>query len=130
MKLFCDNCGFKREVTDEWRGGGCQPGHSIGERIYRCTYCASDVIQPVFYGKLIDQTFDEACAIKFKIGRAEHGPVFLNNPVEEIDMELIDARNYADEAIRQGFDLAEMNHIIAKIRELDVLVRKVYLSRT
>ena len=79
-------------------------------------------------GKLIDVSFDQACDEKFRIGRAEHGPVFLRNPIEEIDMELIDGVNYAKEAIRQGYDRDALEHIINKLKEVDEMVRKLFVA--
>jgi hypothetical protein len=71
-------------------------------------------------------SLDEACEKKFQIGRAEHGPVFLRNPIEEIDMELIDGVNYAREAIRQGYDAQALEIIISKLKEVDNMVRQLY----
>jgi len=36
-------------------------------------------------------------------GREQYGPVFSGHPLEELDEELLDAINYAEEAARHGF---------------------------
>ena len=96
--------------------------------IWQCSVCFHEIVQPILVGKLIDRSFDDACDQKFQIGRAEHGPVFLNNPLEEIDMELIDAVNYSNEGIRRGYDSEALQVIIAKLKEVDALVRELYFA--
>jgi hypothetical protein len=124
MKLFCTNCNLKRETQDCWR---TVPGlHQLN--IWQCSVCFHEIVQPILVGKLIDRSFDDACDQKFQIGRAEHGPVFLNNPLEEIDMELIDAVNYSNEGIRRGYDSEALQVIIAKLKEVDALVRELYFA--
>lgn len=94
-----------------------------------CETCETVIAVPIIdTDKFIDITFDEARQQKFALGRAEHGPVFLRNPIREIDMELIDAMNYADEAIRQGFDARAVAEIQSKLQEVDRLVRALYHS--
>lgn len=121
MKLFCPECKKKNDVSDLWRvENQC--------RIYGCSICGSEVPQRFITQPLISFPFDEARAIKFQIGRAEHGPVFLNHPVVEIDMELIDAVNYAEEAIKQGYDKTALETIISKLKDVDKMVRDLYKS--
>lgn len=133
MKLYCSRCEEKTEVD--------YPSMVIGppaydkyeetetEAYWACTTCETIIVEPLIQGKFIDMPFDTARAEKFRIGRAEHGPVFLRDPLEEVDMELIDAVNYCEEGIRQGIDEASMREIILKLHEADVLVRKLYRER-
>jgi hypothetical protein len=55
--------------------------------------------------RLIDLPTDEARAIKWQLGREKYGPDFVGDPLEELDAELLDAMNYAEEAARQGYDV-------------------------
>jgi len=122
MRLFCLQCNGKRDVKN--------PGERLinSEELWTCTVCEGTVRLPILRDKLINMPFETACLEKFKVGRAEHGPVFLNNPVEEIDMELVDAVNYALEAIKQGYDKARMEIIVSKLKEVDSLVRELYVA--
>jgi hypothetical protein len=52
--------------------------------------------------RLIDLPTDEARAIKWQRGREKYGPDFVGDPLEELDAELLDAINYAEEAARRG----------------------------
>jgi hypothetical protein len=120
MMFYCHFCQKKNEVDY----------HTSTESytIYMCSACGTQIPVPLPVEKLIDVPFDSALSLKFQRGRVEHGPVFLRNPVQEIDEELIDAMNYADEAIRQGFDIDIMNVIKLRLREVDELVRMVYYN--
>lgn len=131
--MYCPKCKQKEEVDYPSLVLG-PPAYDKYEEtdtevFWACTVCETIIVEPVLQGKLIDMPFDVARAEKFKIGRAEHGPKFLNDPVEEIDMELIDAVNYAEEAIRQGYDVERMNNIIDRLKEVDCLVRAMYQDR-
>ena len=56
--------------------------------------------------KLIHLPIEEARAAKWRRGREQYGPVFIGHPLEELDEELLDAMNYAEEAARRGFPMA------------------------
>jgi hypothetical protein len=58
--------------------------------------------------KLIHLPIEEARAAKWRRGRERYGPVFRGHPLEELDEELLDAMNYAEEAARWGFPMAEI----------------------
>lgn len=130
MKLFCTNCNSKQEV--EWvhitpvEVEDDPPSPRWYLELRRCSRCESTIRNPILKGKLIDVPFEQSCQEKFRLGRAEHGPVFLRNPLEEIDMELIDGVNYAMEALRQGYDKATLETIIFKLKDVDVLVRNLH----
>lgn len=136
MKLFCTYCKKKQEVEkpsiaflcENHRGGNRKQDGTETEEWWGCLTCRNVITMPILQGRLIDMPFDAARYEKFKIGRAEHGPVFLRNPIEEIDMELIDAVNYAKEAIRQGYDRDALEHIINKLKEVDEMVRKLFVA--
>lgn len=137
MKLFCYYCDSKQEVEkpsiaflcENHRGGNRKQDGTETEEWWACLTCRNVITIPILQGRLIDMPFDVARSEKFKVGRAEHGPVFLRNPVEEIDMELIDAVNYAEEAIRQGYDKDTLETIISKLKAVDGMVRSLYASR-
>ena len=69
--------------------------------------------------KLIHLPIEEARAAKWRRGR----PVFIGHPLEELDEELLDAMNYAEEAARQGFPMAG---IPEDLRRLCERIRAVY----
>ena len=48
--------------------------------------------------KLIHLPIEEARKAKWRRGREQYGPVFIGQPLEELDEELLDAMNYAEEA--------------------------------
>jgi hypothetical protein len=129
-RLYCPKHGRKTEMlefNEEYQTDPSVVKYSCGEFCDdKDEPCVTNVEQPVITTPLIEMSFDEAREQKFQIGRAEHGPVFLNNPVAEIDMELIDGMNYAEESIRQGFDKEKMTLIIEQLRQVDGLVREVY----
>ncbi len=56
--------------------------------------------------KLIHLPIEEARAAKWRRGREQYGPVFMGHPLEELDEELLDAMNYAEEAARRGLPMA------------------------
>ena len=132
MKLFCERCGDTEEV--DYPNLVCgrntiHPSEDENGVYWACVRCESIIVEPHGPGvPLIVLPFDQARAEKFKIGRAEHGPVFRRNPIEEIDLELIDAVNYAEEAIRQGFDREALETIIARLKEVDAMVRTLYTA--
>jgi hypothetical protein len=55
--------------------------------------------------KLIHLPIEEARAAKWRRGRDQYGPVFIGHPLEELDEELSDAMNYAEETARRGFPM-------------------------
>jgi hypothetical protein len=77
--------------------------------------------------KLIDLPIEEARAAKWRRGRELHGPVFIGHPIghplEELDEELLDAMNYAEEAARRGFPMAG---IAEDLRDLCERTRAIY----
>ena len=76
---------------------------------------------------LMDLSIDEARHEKWRLGREKYGPVFVGDPLEQLDAELIDALNYADEAERRGIPIAE---VAEDLRQLCERVRALYaLSR-
>jgi len=70
--------------------------------------------------KLIHLPIEEARAAKWRRGREHYGPVFIGHPLEELDEELLDAMNYAEEAARWGFPMAgigeDLRHLCERIR--------------
>jgi hypothetical protein len=73
--------------------------------------------------KLIHLPIEEARAAKWRRGREHHGPVFIGHPLEELDEELLDAMNYAEEAARRGFPMAG---IVEDLRHLCERIRAIY----
>ena len=72
--------------------------------------------------KLIHLPIEEARAAKWRRGRQQYGPVFIGHPLEELDEELLDAINYAEEAARRGFPMAgiaeDLRHLTERIRAI------------
>jgi len=72
--------------------------------------------------KLIHLPIEEARAAKWRRGREQYGPVFIGHPLEELDEELLDAMNYAEEAARRGFPMAgigeDLRHLCERIRAI------------
>jgi hypothetical protein len=52
--------------------------------------------------KLIRLSIEEARAAKWRRGRERHGPVFIWYPLEELDEELLDAMNCAEETAQRA----------------------------
>ncbi len=73
--------------------------------------------------KLIHLPIEAARAAKWRRGREQYGPVFIGHPLEELDEELLDAMNYADEAARQGFPTADVTEGLQRLCER---VRAIY----
>ena len=73
--------------------------------------------------KLIHLPIEAARAAKWRRGRKRYGPVFIGNPLEELDEELLDAMNYAEEAARRGFHMAG---IPEDLRRLAERIRAIY----
>ena len=74
---------------------------------------------------LIHLSIDEARAVKWRRGRERYGPVFSGDPLEELDGELLDGLNYAEEAARRGLPMAG---VLRDLRELCERVRAVHAS--
>jgi len=70
--------------------------------------------------QLIHLPIEEARAAKWRRGREQYGPVFVGHPLEQLDEELLDALNYAEEAAQQGFPMAgiaeDLWHLCERIR--------------
>jgi len=75
--------------------------------------------------KLIDLPIARALLVKWQRGRERYGPVFVGHPLEELDEELLDAMNYAEEAARWGFPMAG---IAEDLRRLCERTRAVYCA--
>jgi len=73
--------------------------------------------------KLIHLPIERARAVKWQRGRERYGPVFIGHPLEELDEELLDAMNYAEEGARRGFP---MGGILEDLRRLCERVRAVH----
>jgi len=73
--------------------------------------------------KLIRLPIEQARLAKWRRGREQHGPVFIGHPLEELDEELLDAMNYAEEAARQGFPMAGIGE---DLRLLCERIRAIY----
>ncbi len=73
--------------------------------------------------KLIHLPIEAARAAKWRRGREQYGPVFIGHPLEELDEELLDAMNYAEEAARRGLPMAG---IAEDLRRLCERIRAVY----
>jgi hypothetical protein len=73
--------------------------------------------------KLIHLPIEEARAAKWRRGREQYGPVFIGHPLEELDEELLDAMNYAEEAARRGFPITG---IPEDLRRLCKRIRAIY----
>jgi hypothetical protein len=71
---------------------------------------------------LIHIPIEEARVAKWRRGRELYGPVFIGHPLEELDEELLDAMNYAEEAARRGFPMAgiseDLRHLCERIRAI------------
>lgn len=77
--------------------------------------------------KLIHLPIDEARAVKWRRGRERYGSAFIGHPLEELDEELLDAMNYAEEATRRGF---EMGGIPEDLQRLCERIRAIYGAGT
>ncbi len=73
--------------------------------------------------KLIHLPIEEARAVKWHRGRELYGPTFVGHPLRELDEELLDAMNYAEEAARQGFP---MEGIVEDLRSLCEQIRAIH----
>ncbi len=73
--------------------------------------------------KLIHLPIEEARAAKWRRGQEQYGPVFIGHPLEELDEELLDAMNYAEEAARRGFPMGEIGE---GLRRLCERIRAIY----
>lgn len=73
--------------------------------------------------KLIHLPIEEARAEKWRRGRARYGPVFIGHPLEELDEELLDAMNYAEEAARRGLPV---EGTMEDLRRLCEGIRAIY----
>jgi hypothetical protein len=73
--------------------------------------------------KLIHLPIEEARAAKWRRGREQYGPVFIGHPLEELDEELLDAMNYAEEAARRSFQMAGISE---ELRRLCERTRAIY----
>ena len=73
--------------------------------------------------KLIQLSIEEARAAKWRRGRELYGPVFIGHPLEELDEELLDAMNYAEEAARWGFPMSGVGE---DLRDLCERIRAIY----
>ena len=74
-------------------------------------------------GLLISISTEEARRRKWEEGRARHGSEFVGHPLLELDEELLDALNYCDEALRQGYDVEEIRCALFPLRDA---VRSIY----
>lgn len=75
---------------------------------------------------LIELSIEQACAAKWDLGQAKYGPVFVGNPIVQLDEELLDGLNYCEEAARWGYDLGD---IPERLRGICEEVRRIYRSR-
>jgi hypothetical protein len=73
--------------------------------------------------KLIHLLIQEARVAEWRRGREQYGPVFIGHPLEELDEELLDAMNYAEEAARRGFP---MTGVAENLRRLCERIRAIY----
>ena len=73
--------------------------------------------------KLLHLPIKEARAAKWRRGRERYGPVFIGDPLEELDEELLDAMNYAEEAARRGFQMAGIREDLHRLCER---IRAIY----
>jgi hypothetical protein len=67
--------------------------------------------------KLMHIPIEAARAAKWRRGREQYGPVFIGDPLEELDEELLDAMNYAEEAARRGFPMAGIGEDLRRLCE-------------
>lgn len=79
--------------------------------------------------RYIDLPMSRARREKWKRGQALYGDVFIGEPAEQFDEEMLDARNYADQMIRDGYP-----SIPARIASLlcfaaQCIVRAMYRAR-
>lgn len=76
--------------------------------------------------KLIEMPIDQARAVKWREGRKRYGgPAFVGDPLEELDGELLDGMNYAEEAARRGYDMAGISEAL---RDLCERTRALYCA--
>ena len=73
--------------------------------------------------QLINLPFEDACLIKWQRGRAKYGEEFVGHPLEQLFGELVDGKNYCDEATRQGYDV---EWIPETLRRLALRVQKLH----
>ena len=69
---------------------------------------------------------DAARMLKHSEGRAYYGigRPFVGDPVLELDGEVIDAINYADEALRQGYNMGGIPAILRGLRDEVVKIHR------
>jgi hypothetical protein len=67
--------------------------------------------------KLTDLPIDEARGVKWRRGRERYGPVFVGQPLEQLEEELLDAVNYAEEAARRGYSMSEIAEDLRRLCE-------------
>ena len=73
--------------------------------------------------KLVRLPIEEARVAKWRQGRERYWPVFIGHPLEELDEELLDAMNYAEEASQRGFHVAGIGE---DLRRLCERIRAIY----
>jgi hypothetical protein len=67
--------------------------------------------------KLIHLPIEQARAAKWRRGRQQYGPVFIGHPLEQLDEELLDAMNHAEEAERLAFPMAGLGEDLHRLCE-------------
>lgn len=77
-------------------------------------------------GSLLELPVIRACQRKWNLGRAEHGLVFVGDPLEELYGELADALNYTDQLDMEGYGMAKIRE---RLFQCATEVRDLWLKR-
>lgn len=72
---------------------------------------------------LIELSIPDARRAKWRDGFNKYGPMFVGDPIEHLDGELLDAMNYAEEATRRGIGMGD---IPGRLEKLCADVRKIW----
>ena len=72
--------------------------------------------------------FEEARLYKFNRGRAEHGPIFLKDPLVEAYQEMLDSRNYMDEALSRGHNKEMLESLSRCFQECAKCIKELALQ--
>ncbi|GMU21168.1 MAG: hypothetical protein KJZ84_24040 [Bryobacteraceae bacterium] len=78
-------------------------------------------------GSLLELPVIRACQRKWNLGRAEHGPVFVGDPLEELYGELADALNYTDQLELEGY--SSMETIRDRLFQCATEIRDLWLEK-
>lgn len=79
--------------------------------------------------ELMQFPIDRACAIKFAKGQLEHGVEFTDDAVVEAHNEFLDAVNYCNKGIEQGYNANKLKWVRGHVVSLCQTMREIYAEK-